>query len=166
MESCFQDELRTLWTNSHVLWDVQFTNHISSYDRFNFCQPNWRHNHYCLHGQHVYFWQRIIKHEKKYKDGSTMLQGQGPLLKCKFHKIKIEYLGMVIEEGKISMDTLKLKGIQEWPTLLLSSKVKALLGFGNCYHKFIRKSLDHLMSFWRKTGNLNGWLNAKNLSVS
>ena len=32
--------------------------------------------------------------------------------KCEFNKTKIEYLGMVIEEGKISMDTGKLKGIQ------------------------------------------------------
>jgi len=31
--------------------------------------------------------------------------------KCEFHKTKIEYLGLVIEEGKISMDTTKLKGI-------------------------------------------------------
>jgi len=31
--------------------------------------------------------------------------------KCEFHKMKIEYLGMIIEEGRISMDTLKLKGI-------------------------------------------------------
>jgi len=26
--------------------------------------------------------------------------------KCKFHKTKIEYIGLVIEEGKISMDTV------------------------------------------------------------
>jgi len=32
-------------------------------------------------------------------------------LKCEFHKMKIEYLGMIIKEGRISMDTSKLKGI-------------------------------------------------------
>ena len=32
--------------------------------------------------------------------------------KCEFNKTKVEYLGMVIEEGKISMDQGKLKGIQ------------------------------------------------------
>ena len=31
--------------------------------------------------------------------------------KCEFNKTKVEYLGMVIEEGKISMDSGKLKGI-------------------------------------------------------
>ena len=31
--------------------------------------------------------------------------------KCEFNKTKVEYLGLVIEEGKISMDTGKLRGI-------------------------------------------------------
>jgi Reverse transcriptase (RNA-dependent DNA polymerase) len=31
--------------------------------------------------------------------------------KCDFNKTKVEYLGMVIEEGKISMDPGKLAGI-------------------------------------------------------
>ena len=36
--------------------------------------------------------------------------------KCKFRKPKIEYLGMIVEEGKISMDPVKLGGIRDWPT--------------------------------------------------
>ena len=36
-------------------------------------------------------------------------------LKCEFNKLKVEYLGMVIEEGKISMDPGKLRGIRDWP---------------------------------------------------
>jgi len=35
--------------------------------------------------------------------------------KCSFKKTKIDYLGMIIEEGKISMDPTKLKGIRDWP---------------------------------------------------
>ena len=35
--------------------------------------------------------------------------------KCEFNKTKVEYLGMIIEEGKISMDPGKLKGIRDWP---------------------------------------------------
>ena len=35
--------------------------------------------------------------------------------KCEFYKTKVEYLGMVIEEGKISMDPGKLRGIRDWP---------------------------------------------------
>jgi hypothetical protein len=31
--------------------------------------------------------------------------------KCKFRKPKIEYLELVVEEGKLAMDLAKLKGI-------------------------------------------------------
>jgi hypothetical protein len=44
---------------------------------------------------------------------------------------------MVIEEGKISMDSGKLKGIQDWPTPTTVKQVKAFLGFGNFYRRFI-----------------------------
>ena len=37
------------------------------------------------------------------------------LKKCEFCKEKIEWLVMVIQEGKITMDPRKLKGIQDWP---------------------------------------------------
>ena len=36
--------------------------------------------------------------------------------KCKFQKQKIKYLGLVVQEGKLVMDSAKLKGILEWPT--------------------------------------------------
>src|SRR5271170_3359983 len=35
--------------------------------------------------------------------------------KCEFKKTQVEDLGMVIKEGQISMDAVKLKGIQDWP---------------------------------------------------
>ena len=42
---------------------------------------------------------------------------------CEFNKLKVEYLGMVIEEGKILMDSGKLKGIQDWPTPTMVKQV-------------------------------------------
>ena len=36
--------------------------------------------------------------------------------KCEFRKQKIEYLGLVVQEGKLAMDSAKLKGILKWPT--------------------------------------------------
>ena len=41
--------------------------------------------------------------------------------KCKPNQTKVEYLGLVIEEGRISMDPGKLKGIRDQP-LQQSSK--------------------------------------------
>jgi len=57
--------------------------------------------------------------------------------KCEFNKTKVEYLGMVIEEGKISMDPGKLKGIQDWPTPTTVKQIRGFLGFGNFYRRFI-----------------------------
>ena len=56
--------------------------------------------------------------EKLDKDVLRQLQENNLYLKptkCEFKKTKIEYLGMVITKGKISMDSVKLKGIQDWP---------------------------------------------------
>jgi hypothetical protein len=57
--------------------------------------------------------------------------------KCEFNKIKVEYLGLVIEEGKISMDPGKLKGIRDWPAPTTVKQTRGFLGFGNFYRRFI-----------------------------
>jgi hypothetical protein len=58
--------------------------------------------------------------------------------KCEFNKTKVEYLGMVIEEGKISMDPGKLRGIRDWRVPTTVKQVRGFLGFGNFYRRFIR----------------------------
>jgi hypothetical protein len=57
--------------------------------------------------------------------------------KCKFCQTRIEYLGMIIEEGKISMDAVKLGGIRDWPVPTTLKQTRSFLGFGNFYRKFI-----------------------------
>ena len=47
--------------------------------------------------------------------------------KCEFCKIKIEYLGLIIEEGKMMMDPTKLNEICDWPSVLLPWIWKLLL---------------------------------------
>ena len=37
--------------------------------------------------------------------------------KCSFNQTSVEYLGLIISEGEICMDPVKLKAIQEWPRL-------------------------------------------------
>jgi len=58
--------------------------------------------------------------------------------KCEFNKTKVEYLGMIIEEGKVSMDPGKLKGIRDWPAPTTVKQTRGFLGFGNFYRRFIR----------------------------
>ena len=57
--------------------------------------------------------------------------------KCKFNKTKMEYFGLVVEEGKISTDPIKVKGFADWPILTCVKDVRSFLGFGNFYWKFI-----------------------------
>ena len=35
--------------------------------------------------------------------------------KCHFHKKEVEYLGVIIGNGNVKMDPVKVKGISEWP---------------------------------------------------
>jgi RNase H-like domain found in reverse transcriptase len=58
--------------------------------------------------------------------------------KCEFNKTKVEYLGMVIEEEKISMDPGKLRGIRDWPAPTTVKQTRRFLGFGNFCRRFIR----------------------------
>ena len=62
--------------------------------------------------------------------------------KCEFKKTQVEYLGMIIEEGKITMDPIKLGGLRDWPILTTMKQVRSFLGFGNFYRKFIAHSSD------------------------
>jgi len=57
--------------------------------------------------------------------------------KCEFYKQRIEYLGLVISENKVSMDPVKVAGVREWPTLENKTDVQAFLGFVNFYQRFI-----------------------------
>ena len=44
---------------------------------------------------------------------------------------------MIVEEGKIAMDPLKLGGIRDWPIPNTVKQVRSFLGFGNFYRRFI-----------------------------
>jgi len=58
--------------------------------------------------------------------------------KCEFCKKRIEYLGLVISENEVSMDLVKVAGVQEWPTPENKMDVQAFLGFINFYCRFIQ----------------------------
>jgi Reverse transcriptase (RNA-dependent DNA polymerase) len=59
--------------------------------------------------------------------------------KCKFNKSTMEYLGLIIQEGKLSMDLVKLSRIRDWPTPTLVKQVQGFIGFANFYKQFIKK---------------------------
>jgi Reverse transcriptase (RNA-dependent DNA polymerase) len=53
--------------------------------------------------------------------------------KCEFNKTTMEYLRLIIQEGKLSMDPVKLSGIQDWPTPTMVKQVRGFIGFANFY---------------------------------
>jgi len=58
--------------------------------------------------------------------------------KCKFHQREVEYLGVLIGNGSVKMDPIKVQGISEWPTPLTVKDVRSFLGFCNFYCAFIK----------------------------
>lgn len=57
--------------------------------------------------------------------------------KCKFHQSSVDYLGMVIGAGTVSMDPAKVSAVLEWPVPSKVKDIQAFLGFANFYRRFI-----------------------------
>ena len=45
---------------------------------------------------------------------------------------------MIIKEGKIAKDPIKLKGIKDWPEPTTVKELQQFLGFTNYYRRFIQ----------------------------
>jgi Reverse transcriptase (RNA-dependent DNA polymerase)/RNase H-like domain found in reverse transcriptase/Integrase zinc binding domain/Chromo (CHRromatin Organisation MOdifier) domain len=58
--------------------------------------------------------------------------------KCEFEKKRIEYLGLIISEGRIEMDPVKVAGVAEWPKPTSKKEVQQFVGFANFYRRFIQ----------------------------
>jgi hypothetical protein len=54
--------------------------------------------------------------------------------KCSFNQTSVEYLGLIISEGEIRIDPIKLKAIQEWPLPRTVKDIQKFLRFCNFYH--------------------------------
>jgi len=59
------------------------------------------------------------------------------LEKCIFCTPQAEYLGLIIGEGQILMDSVKFRAINDWESPCSVSAVRSFMGFYNFYHKFI-----------------------------
>ena len=57
--------------------------------------------------------------------------------KCSFDTPTMEYLGMIIGQGLIHMDPMKLAAIRDWHPPSSDKGVCSFLGFVNLYRKFI-----------------------------
>jgi len=67
---------------------------------------------------------------KRLKENHLFLKPE----KCEFKKKEIEFLGMVIGEKGINMDTTKVEAIMSWPMPKHVKDIQAFLGLANFYH--------------------------------
>src|SRR5467141_5122306 len=58
--------------------------------------------------------------------------------KCTFRQPTVEYLGLILSEGCIEMDPVKVAGVRDWPTPRNVTEVQSFVRFVNFYWRFIQ----------------------------
>ncbi len=57
--------------------------------------------------------------------------------KCNFEQKEIDYLEVIVGNGKLQMDPKKLKGIADWPKPNTPTEIHKFLRFTSYYRYFI-----------------------------
>ena len=76
---------------------------------------------------------KVLHILKKLQDHDLYLK----LEKCHFHKKEAKYLRVIISNGNVKMDPMKIQGINDWPTSSTVKEVCSFLEFCNFYQSFI-----------------------------
>src|SRR3954462_5990637 len=63
------------------------------------------------------------------KDNQLFLKAE----KCTFEALEVEYLGLLVSEGQVHMDLIKVKGVADWPKPKNKKDIQSFLGFANFY---------------------------------
>src|SRR5467141_1399450 len=58
--------------------------------------------------------------------------------KCMFGQPMVDYLGLILSEGHIEMDPVKVASVHDWLTLRNVTEVQSFIGFINFYRRFIQ----------------------------
>jgi hypothetical protein len=53
--------------------------------------------------------------------------------KCEFKQSHVDYLGLVISPGKVSMDPVKVQAVRDWTPPTKLKEVRSFIGFANFY---------------------------------
>ena len=77
--------------------------------------------------------------------------------KCNFETTMIKYLRLVISQGEICMDPVKVAGVTKWPVLMSRKEVQSFLGFVNFYCHFIKSFLHHTKPLFELTKKDHKW---------
>ena len=50
----------------------------------------------------------------------------------------VEYLSLILSEGRMEMDPVKVAGVRDWPTPRNVTEVQSFIGFVNFYRRFVQ----------------------------
>jgi len=70
---------------------------------------------------------------KRLQDNDLYLKPE----KCFFERDKVEFLGLIVKNGHVSMDPTKVNGITKWPMPTCVKEIQSFMGFANFYRRFI-----------------------------
>ena len=131
MEGGVQDTFRAIPTHGHVLWTYQLATHILPGNGSHFSTPP--------HNFFVYMDDLLIAtngdvelHRHIVDQVLETLRQESYFLqpsKCKFEQMRIEYLGLIVDGDKLTIDPKKADGLCNWPrTLKTVKEVRSILG--------------------------------------
>ena len=88
--------------------------------------------------------------------------------KCSFNRTSVEYLGLIISEGKLHMDPIKLEAVQKWLRPKTVKDIQKFLGFCNFYQRFVKGYLEltHLLFDLTKKGKPFIWTDCHEASFT
>ena len=79
-------------------------------------------------------WQYVHHMLNKLEQNDLYLKPE----KCDFEQKEIDYLGVIVGNGKLQMDPKKLKGVADWPKPNTPTEIQKFLGFTGYYRYFIQ----------------------------
>src|SRR5882672_595565 len=77
--------------------------------------------------------------------------------KCTFGQPMVEYLGLILSEGFLEMDPIKVAGVCDWSTLRNVTKVQSFIRFVNFYWRFIQDFLHMAKPLHQLTKKGEAW---------
>ena len=82
-------------------------------------------------------WEDHFRHIQQVLNTLWQCQLYANLEKCSFGMTRVQYLGYIVDEHGVHVDTTKIKAIRDWLTPKTLTELRNFLGLANIYHRFV-----------------------------